>query len=75
MIPDTPRYVTPKQKAERRAYYRRLAYWAAVALPLIITLMLIGYTDQAPHALRTVTEALDATFGYPVLRLIALFAS
>jgi hypothetical protein len=44
-------------------------------LPLVITLMLIGYTDQAPRWLRTATEALDAVFGYPVLRLIALVAA
>jgi hypothetical protein len=75
MLPNAPRYVTPKQKAERRAYYRRLAYWTALVLPLVITLMLIGYTDQAPRWLRTATEALDAVFGYPVLRLIALIAS
>ena len=75
MLPNAPRYVTPKQKAERRAYYRRFAYWTAVTLPIVITLMLIGYTDQAPHWLRTATEALDATFGYPVLRVIALIMS
>ena len=43
-----------------------------MTLPVLITLMLIGYTDQAPHWLRTATEALDALFGYPVLRVIAL---
>jgi hypothetical protein len=75
MLPNAPRFVTPKQKAERRAYYRRCAYWTAVTVPLVITLMLIGYTDQAPRWLRAFTEALDGVFGYPVLRVIALIMS
>jgi hypothetical protein len=74
MRPNVPLYVTPKEKAERRAYYRRFAYWTAVVLPLVIMLMLIGYSDQAPSWLRTATEALDAMFGYPLLRVIALIA-
>jgi hypothetical protein len=72
--PFTPRYVSPKERAENRARWRRFFYGVAVALPLVITLMFFGYSDQAPAWLRAATEALDANFGYPVLRLIALIA-
>jgi hypothetical protein len=72
--PFNPRYVSPKERAENRARWRRFFYWTAVALPLVVTLMLFGYTDQAPAWLRAATEQLDAIFGYPVLRLIALIA-
>ena len=73
--PFTPRYVSPKEKAETRARWRWFLYGVAVALPVLLTLMLFGYSDQAPAALRAATENLDAVFGYPVLRLIALIAS
>jgi hypothetical protein len=69
--PLAPRFVTPKEKAAARADRLRFIYWAAVALPIIITLMLYGYSDQAPHWLRNATENVDAAIGYPVLRLIA----
>jgi hypothetical protein len=72
--PFAPPYVTPKQKAAARGERLRFLYWAAVALPLIVTLMLVGYTDQAPRWLRAATESLDAMFGYPVLRLVAWIA-
>jgi hypothetical protein len=72
--PFTPRYVSPKERAENRARWRRFFYWTAVALPSVVTLMLFGYSDQAPHWLRATTETVDAEFGYPVLRLIALIA-
>jgi hypothetical protein len=72
--PYVPRYVSPKEKAENRARWRRSFYWTAVALPVIVTLMLFGYSDQAPHWLRAATENLDALFNYPVLRLIAWMA-
>jgi len=70
--PTVPRHVTAKERAENRARYWRFAYWAAVALPLIFMAMAIGYSDQMPAGVRAATERLDATFGYPVLRLIAL---
>jgi hypothetical protein len=73
--PYVPRYVSPKEKAETRVRWRRFFYWAAVVLPVLLTLMLFGYSDQAPAALRAATENFDAMFGYPVLRLIALIAS
>ena len=46
----------------------------AVALPVLVTLMLFGYSDQAPAWLRSLASQLDAVFGFPVLRLIALVA-
>jgi hypothetical protein len=73
--PFIPHYVTPKQKAETRAQRLRFLYWAALALPVAITVMLIGYTDQAPRWLRAATENVDAVFGYPVLRLVAWIMS
>jgi len=72
--PYIPRYVSPQEKAENRARWRRFFYATAVILAIAGLLMLLGYTDQAPHWLRAVTETLDANFGYPILRLIALIA-
>jgi len=72
---NAPRYVTPKERAENRARWLRFAYWAAVAIPVIITLIMFGYSDQAPRWLSSFTVRLDATFGFPVLWLIKLVAS
>jgi hypothetical protein len=72
--PFFPRYVSPKERAENRARWRRFFYGTAVALPVVVVLMLYGYSDQAPHWLRAATENVDAVFGYPVLRLIAWMA-
>ena len=69
-----PRFSSDKEKAATRAERLRFLYWAAVALPLILTVMLFGYTDQAPAWLRSATGDIDAMFGRPVLRLIALMA-
>lgn len=74
MPPNSPRYVSPKEIAQRRAYYRRLGYGVALALPLAVVTMALSYSDQAPLWLRRGAESLDAVFGYPVLRLIALLA-
>ena len=56
MAPRKPRgnplaapHVTPKQKAAARGERLRFLYWAAVVVPLLFTLMLYGYSDQAPH--------------------------
>jgi hypothetical protein len=65
-----PRQLTPKEKAQVRAERLRFLYWFAVAVPVVITVMLFGYTDQAPTGLRAATEQIDSVFGYPVLRLI-----
>jgi len=72
MNPAVPRYVSPKERAENRARYWRFAYWIVVALPLVFVAMTIGYSDQMPAGVQAATERLDAAFGYPVLRLIAL---
>jgi hypothetical protein len=69
--PFIPRYVTPKEKAQARGERLRFLYWFTVAVPIMITAMLFGYTDQAPRWLRVATEQFDSVFGYPVLRLIA----
>jgi hypothetical protein len=70
--PSVPRHVSARERAENRARWKRFFYWTAVALPLIFVAMAIGYTDQMPAGVRAATERLDAVFGYPVLRLIAL---
>jgi hypothetical protein len=70
MPPPVLRPLTPKEKAAARAERLRFVYWAAVALPLIVTIMAYGYSDQAPAWLRTAAGDVDAMFGRPVLRLI-----
>jgi hypothetical protein len=72
--PYVPRYVSPKERAENRARWRRFFYGTAAVLAIVVMLMLYGYSDQAPARLRAATEVLDANFGYPILRLIALIA-
>ena len=72
--PFNPRYVSPKERAENRARWRRFFYGAAAVLAVAVMLMLYGYSDQAPAWLRAATENVDAVLGYPVLRLIALIA-
>ncbi len=72
--PYVPHYVSPQELAENHARWRRFFYGAAVVLAVVVMLMLFGYTDQAPHWLRSATEMIDAEFGYPVLRLIAWMA-
>ena len=70
MIPNAPRFVSPKERAENRARWLRFAYWLAVVTPAAIALMIFGYSDQAPRWLREFTVSLDGTFGFPVLWLI-----
>ena len=76
-----PRTLSPHPMSRRNRRRRRgrsgcrFLYWTAVALPLAVTAMLYGYTDQAPRWLRAATESVDAVFGYPVLRLIAWMMS
>ena len=72
--PYVPRYVSPKERAENRARWRRFFYGTAAVLAVVVALMLYGYTDQAPAWLRAATENVDAMFGYPVLQLVALIA-
>ena len=75
MIPNAPRYVSPKERAENRARWLRFAYWLAVVIPAAIALMIFGYSDQAPRWLRVLTVSLDGTFGCPVLGLIKAIAA
>ena len=75
MIPNAPRYVSPKERAETRARWRRFAYWLAVVIPASIVLMMFGYSDQAPRWLREFTVSLDGAFGFPVLWLIKAIAA
>ena len=70
-----PRYISPKERAENRARRRRFFYGTAVALALTVTLMLFGYSDQAPGWLRSATLTLDSAFGFPILQLIRAIAA
>jgi hypothetical protein len=72
MTPYVPKYVSPKQAAEERARRRALLFRIALAVPLVFALLMFGYSDQAPTALREMTIGLDRTFGYPVLWLIGV---
>lgn len=74
MAPYPPRYVSPKEAAENRARWRRFFVGIAIALPLAVILMLLGYSDQAPAALRDLVRWLDAALGYPVLGLLRAMA-
>jgi hypothetical protein len=72
MPPHVPKYVSPKQAAEDRARRRAMLYWIVLAIPLIFMLLLFGYSDQAPAALRSTTIALDQTLGYPIARFLGV---
>jgi hypothetical protein len=65
-----PNYRNPKQAAEHRSYMIRVVLWLAIIPPLLFLLMVFGYSDQAPVALRDFTVQLDAAFGRPVWSLI-----
>ena len=67
-----PKYVSPKQAAEDRARRRATLYWIALAIPLIFILLVFGYSDQAPAALRSAVIALDQTLGYPLARFLGV---
>ena len=75
MAPIAPRYISPKERAENRARWMRFAYGTAVAIPLIVMIMMYGYSDQAPRWLRESVAGLDAAFGFPVLWLITKIAA
>ena len=70
MLPNAPRYVSPKERAENRARWLRFAYWNAVAIPAFVALMIFGYSDQAPRWLREFTISLDTMLGFPFLWLV-----
>ncbi|MFN3656009.1 MAG: hypothetical protein ACK4UO_01995 [Pseudolabrys sp.] len=67
---NAPRYVSPKERAENRARWLRFAYGVVVAIPVLVALMMVGYSDQAPAWLRAFTLALDGALGQSVLWLI-----
>jgi hypothetical protein len=70
--PYLPRYVSPQEKAENRARYRRFFYWTLVTIPLIVTLVLLS--SSAPLWPSRITIGLDALFGFPVLWLLRAIA-
>jgi len=72
MPPHVPKYVSPRQAAEDRARRRAATYWIVVAIPAIFLVLLFGYSDQAPAALRSATITLDQTFGYPIARFLGV---
>ena len=72
-MPDyVPKYVSPRQAAEDRARRRAALYWIVLAVPLIFMLLVFGYSDQAPGALRTAVITLDQALGYPLARLLGV---
>ncbi len=70
MQPLTPRYISPKERAENRARWIRFGYGVAVAIPATFAVMMFGYSDQAPGWLRSLTVAFDGALGFPVMGLI-----
>jgi hypothetical protein len=75
MAPITPRYISPKERAENRARILAWLIGSAIAIPLVVMVMLYGYSDQAPRWLREAVASLDAAFGFPVLWLIKTIAA
>ncbi len=70
MLPNAPRYVSPKERAENRARWIRFAFIVTVAIPAAVALMMFGYSDQAPRWLHEFTFAFDRMLGFPFLWLI-----
>ena len=66
-----PPYRNPKQAAAQRASMIRTLIWLAAVPPLLFALMIYGYSDQAPAALRSFTASLDAAFGSPVWNFLS----
>ncbi len=75
MPPYIPKYVSPEQKAKDRARLKARLYWSALAIPVALALLVFGYSDQAPAALRIATIALDQAFGYPLARMLGVVAA
>ena len=65
-----PKYVSPKEAAERKARLIQRLLWTAIALPLIFFFFIYGYSDQAPAALRNAIIAFDRAIGFPIAWLI-----
>ena len=71
MPPNTPRYISPQEQAETRARLRRALFWSLGAIPVVFLVMMYGYSDQAPAALRDATITLDGLLGRPVWSIIS----
>jgi len=72
MPPYAPKYVPPGQAEQARARRRAIMYWIAVAIPLLVAVLMFGYSDQAPATLRSATITLDQSLGYPLARLLGV---
>jgi hypothetical protein len=68
-IPPTPKRAA-EQRAQRIASILRVVLWVLIVLPLVVMLMIYGYSDQAPAGLRSVVIAADGFFGNPIWALI-----
>ena len=66
-----PKYVSPKEAAERKSRLQRRLLWTAIALPLVFFFFAYGYSDQAPAALRSAIIAFDRALGFPIAWLIS----
>jgi hypothetical protein len=73
--PYVPKYVSPKQAAQDRARRRAVLYWTVLAIPLAFAVLVFGYSDQSPDALRSATIALDRSLGYPLARLLGIMTT
>lgn len=67
-----PPYRNPKQAAEQRASMIRTVLWLAAVPPVLFALMIFGYSDQAPSALRSFTATFDAAMGSPVGQFLGI---
>jgi hypothetical protein len=62
-------YVPPPDPQQVAATQRRVMLallWLLALPPLLIALMVFGYSDQAPAFLRELTISLDGLIGSPV---------
>jgi hypothetical protein len=66
-----PKYVSPREAAERKARLRQRLLWTAIALPLVFFFFVYGYSDQAPAPLRNAIIAFDRAMGFPIAWLIS----
>jgi ABC-type polysaccharide/polyol phosphate export permease len=63
------RYIPPPNPHEVAERQRRVMIgllWLLATPPLVFALMVFGYSDQAPAALRSLTIWLDGLVGSPV---------
>jgi hypothetical protein len=72
MLPNTPRFVTPKERAENRARLIRFSIVMTVGIPAAVAVMMFGYSDGAPTWLHGAVVSLDSALGHPVQWLMKL---